>query len=347
MRRNSPYFKLILLLLLTGVLFLFLAKKTFRLQQSEPQSSSTSTPLKSTRECFVSNHKTKSILVFDASADGDASPLREITGISQPSGIAIDAQTGELYVADSASNSIAIYDKNAKGDASPRRLISGPQTNLARPEGIAINAVAGEIYVANLLSNSITVYSKTAQGDVSPIRMIKGENTNLIGPMCITYDSKHKELLIINRDHQWQHYNAVAFDESANGNTKPKRVIMTTQVSDEGEIWPEGIDVDDKRGSILITNIYQAMPDYHESYLDEYSRVGNKIVGPAKIAVADLDMFSIVFDKSSGEIFISDTMHNSITVYKRDQTGKIMQTRTIIGAATRLSNPGALAVYSQ
>lgn len=92
-----------------------------------------------------------SVIAFAADADGDASPLRIISGPfaslamasgEYPNGIAVDEETGRLVISiattnPSARGRIVVHSRNAFGNALPLAVLSGPDTGIASTPGTA------------------------------------------------------------------------------------------------------------------------------------------------------------------------------------------------------------------
>jgi len=125
-----------------------------------------------------------SVAVYDAS--GNVAPIATIsgmaTGLSSPSGIALDAH-GNIYVTNlyataPVGNSVTVYAAGANGNAAPIATIIGGNTGLENPNGIALDA-EGNIYVANEGSNSVTIYAAGPKGttNATPTATISGANT--------------------------------------------------------------------------------------------------------------------------------------------------------------------------
>ncbi|MGH7814591.1 MAG: hypothetical protein ACREQI_11405 [Candidatus Binataceae bacterium] len=163
-----------------------------------------------------------SITEYAANATGPATPIAEIvgpsTGLSQPSGIAIDANSN-VYVANndggpSASGAVTIYtpagiagtapstepDGGMGRNVAPDAMIAGPAsgtnyTLLNEVEGIAVDA-NGVIYVSNFgKTGSVTIYSPLASlitdpnyPNVMPVAEITGPDTGLVAPRGIAVD---------------------------------------------------------------------------------------------------------------------------------------------------------------
>jgi len=148
-----------------------------------------------------------SIRIFDASAKGDAKPLRVIqgskTGLDWPMGVAYDPQNDTIVVANNGDSSILIFGRNASGDIGPLRVIRGDRTSISHPMGVAVDPQKGEIWVSNWGDHSALAFDSGAHGNVAPKRTIRsapaGTPTPGFGnPMALAYDSKRDELLVPN-----------------------------------------------------------------------------------------------------------------------------------------------------
>ena len=177
------------------------------------------------------------ITVYDRTANGNAPPLRTIsgtsTGLNGPYGIAIDAVNNEIIVANAWNNSITIYNITANGDTAPIRTISGSSTGLVSPFGITVDTVNNEIYVSNeSLPNfdSITVYSRTANGNVAPLRTISGLSTGLYSPRGIAVDTANNVIIVSSTGGN----SITIYGRTANGNVPPLRTISGTSTGLNG-----------------------------------------------------------------------------------------------------------------
>lgn len=98
-----------------------------------------------------------------------------LTGITQPTGIALDA-SGNLYISDQGSSTVApsilVFPSSLTGNVNqaPTRDISGVNTKLFAPTDVAVDA-SGNIYVADTTASGagmLYVFSPTANGNVAP-----------------------------------------------------------------------------------------------------------------------------------------------------------------------------------
>jgi 6-phosphogluconolactonase (cycloisomerase 2 family) len=131
---------------------------------------------------YVADQGDQSINEYSDQANGPTQPVAVITGVTEPGGIAVDAQ-GRIYV--SESSSIVVYAANASGPATPLRTISGSLSQLSIAAGLIVHN--SEIAVVNYGSNSITVYPENGDGNIPPLRQIIGPDTELFGPQGIIF----------------------------------------------------------------------------------------------------------------------------------------------------------------
>jgi DNA-binding beta-propeller fold protein YncE len=148
-----------------------------------------------------------SIAVYERTVQGDARPLRVITGpatrLNWPGQISFDRAHDELFVANDGDHSVLVFSGTASGNAAPLRTIKGVNTGLANPTGVWVDAAHEEVVVSNMGNHSATVYARTTKGDVAPRRTIRaapmGKKALAIGnPGAVAYDSTRDQLLVPN-----------------------------------------------------------------------------------------------------------------------------------------------------
>jgi 6-phosphogluconolactonase (cycloisomerase 2 family) len=149
------------------------------------------------------------IKVYPLDANGDAKPLRVITGdktqLDWPAAMKFNPNNGDLYVANDIGQSVLVFASAAKaqGDVGPRRVIQGPSTRLRNPTGVALDLTNQELWVSNLGNSSATVYPLMADGDVPPLRIIRSAEENKRGvnfgrTAAVAYDPIRQEVLVPN-----------------------------------------------------------------------------------------------------------------------------------------------------
>lgn len=103
-----------------------------------------------------------------------------VTGINQPTGIAIDS-SNNIYVSDQNSTvctpncaAILVFGPGANGAVAPTRFIAGKNTLLTAPTDVKVDK-AGNVYVADEASGAgvIYVFAPNTSGNVAPIATLK------------------------------------------------------------------------------------------------------------------------------------------------------------------------------
>ena len=149
------------------------------------------------------------IKVYSLDADGDAAPLRVITGdktqLNWPAAMKFNPDNGDLYVANDIGQSILVFSgaSTAQGNVAPARAVKGSRTKLAYPTGVALDRKNQELWVSNLGSSSATVYPLMATGDVAPLRVIRSaplnkKSLNFGRTAAVAYDNKREQILVPN-----------------------------------------------------------------------------------------------------------------------------------------------------
>jgi hypothetical protein len=173
------------------------------------------------------------IAAFARLAGENAPPLRALEGqktlISRTMhGFAYDGMHDEIVVTSPLAQAVLTFKGDANGEVPPTRVIQGPHTQIDGPpnlgnDRVSIDPIHNEIYVPSLPS-SILVFDRTASGDVAPKRVLTGPDTQfqepgIRGMASVAVDGIHNVMVV-------NHNNALLiFDRTANGNTKPLRVI--------------------------------------------------------------------------------------------------------------------------
>lgn len=265
--------------------------------------------LDNARNLYVSNYtpleKQRNVDVFAPGADGDAAPLRTISGpdtqLQAPSALSLD-RAGNLYVVDSYGASsgcsnptqgcwaINVYAAGAGGNAAPVRSIRGPATKLFYVYGSAVDA-SGNVYVADgyHVNCCVTVYAAGASGNVKPLRTIQGSRTDLAVPVGVALDS-HGNVYVLNAEGSPTR-SVTVYAAGAHGNVKPIRDIVGQN-----------------------TGLYAA---------------------PVGIAV----------DGSGRVYVLQSGTGNSISVFAPGATGDVAPVRVIAGKKTGMANPWGIAVH--
>lgn len=195
---------------------------------------------------YVGDSSLNQVNIYPSNVSGNAAPTVTIagaaTGLSQPEGVAVDANY--IYVANyegATGNSVRIFALNASGNASPVAVISGSNTGLANCEGIAVDA--NNIYVVNESAvgaafGTVTVYPKmtngaVTSGNVAPTSTIGAPNgapinyTGLDDPFGIAVDSNYIYVTVPDGGNGGYDGGAVSiFPLNATGNVAPAITLV-------------------------------------------------------------------------------------------------------------------------
>jgi DNA-binding beta-propeller fold protein YncE len=148
-----------------------------------------------------------SIKVFTANAEGNAKPLRGIsgdrTGLNWPMGVEVDEGRDEIVVANYGDNSIRFFRRTADGNVQPVRIIKGESTGLIGPVDVSLDPKRNEIWVANYSDHSAVIFDRDASGNATPKRIIRNAPKGtpaltFTNASAAAYDSKRDALLVPN-----------------------------------------------------------------------------------------------------------------------------------------------------
>ena len=148
-----------------------------------------------------------SIRVFSEAAEGNAKPLRSITGsktgLNWPMGIQVDETRDEILVANYGDNSVRVYRATADGDAEPVRIIKGDRTGLVGPVDVSVDTARNEIWVANYADHTAVIFERDASGNVEPKRIVRNgppgtPSLAFTNASAAAYDSKRDALIVPN-----------------------------------------------------------------------------------------------------------------------------------------------------
>ena len=209
---------------------------------------------------FCFNPASSSIQIFDAGAEGAATPVAVIegdqTGINAPAAVALDRDEN-LYVANAASPNpaVLVFAKGASGNVAPLRTISGASTQLNLPFGVAV-ATRGDVFVANEGASSVLRFNAHADGNVAPIATIAGSKTGFapppLGPLEISLDSNQRIYVTNVPDDS-----VMAFAPDADGNAAPVATISGSNTQLDGPIQA----VFDRSGNIYVSDNTHCYPN--------------------------------------------------------------------------------------
>ena len=217
-------------------------------------------------EIAVTVEHINQVEIYKRDATEKDKPLRIIqgahTGMSDPHGIAIDAEHNELFVANHSS-----YHEVGTGESDPNAVSAAFARGEEAPQGLR-ERVEPRVSKGKFVEPSIRTYSRTANGDATPIRVIQGPKTRLDLPMKIVVDSTNNEIFVANSGSS----SILVFSRTANGNVAP---IRTIEGPATGLKKPVGVYVDVKNDELWATS-----PESHKATV--YRRTANGNVQPLR-----------------------------------------------------------------
>jgi hypothetical protein len=292
-----------------------------------------------TQKIYVASRESNAILVYAVTADGDAAPVRVISGsltlLGAPISLAF-SPNGHLDVVNDGGNNVLIFPKGSNGNVAPQ-ILGGTHTHLATSEGVAIDA-AGKIYVSDFRNNVIHVFASGATGDVAPIRTISGAKTKLDSPCGMAFDSAG-HLYVAN-------YLSAAspileFSKTANGNVAPIATLGGSHTG-LGAVFNVNLDSGDRivAGNNTATSVRVFAAGAH----------GN--VAPVATISGSKTKFTYITSTgvdSNGLIYVANAKVTSgvdkILVFAKNANGNVAPLANITGSNTQLDEPFSPTVH--
>lgn len=271
-----------------------------------------------------------------------------VTGLNDPTGIAVDTLNNEIFVSSTLNSAILVYGRTDNGNVTPQRIITGSSTGLDNPRGIAMDFGNNRLYTLN--SSSITSYfAQTASGDVTPIGTITGASTGLVIPQGMAVDNYNQEIFVTNSS------SISVFPMMANGDVAPIRTIVGAST---GLSSPGAMAVDTVNNEIFVTNI-QNTANGLVSIISVYARTANGDIMPVRtISGSSTGLsypYGIALDTVNNELFVVNvdatnilSINATLAVFGRTASGNVSPLRTIsvpTGSVLTVQNsPSGIAV---
>jgi hypothetical protein len=273
---------------------------------------------------YVANAGAGSVTEYAAGAAGDAAPVAVLagphTGLSSPSGVALDA-AGNLYVANSGTNTVTEYAPGAAGDAVPIATLNGTYDE---PAGLTVDG-DGTVFVANAALASITtVRNGTTHAIADP-----GFAT------AVALDGAGNLFAANSHDHSVTEYAA--------GLTGSPAPVVTLAGSGTGLVNPTGVALD-VAGDLFVANdgggtaadsvnVYGPGADGSVPPVTSIAGGATALARPTGIAL-----------DQAGEVLVANGGADSVTTYAAGAAGNAAPLRTLAGPHTGLDKPAALLV---
>jgi DNA-binding beta-propeller fold protein YncE len=190
------------------------------------------------------------IAVFARAANDNAPRTRAIEGQDTMlgrtmHGIDYDEVRDEIVVPQQFGQAILVFKGSASGETKPIRVIQGSRTMLTALDRLAVDSVNHEVYVPE--GDRVLVFDLLANGDVAPKRVLGGPDTGFTAAGAVAIDPT-RNIIVVGAEARSADGRGLPqlaiFDRTADGNTKPKRVItgLKSRLNDTGNIrvYPEG-----------------------------------------------------------------------------------------------------------
>ncbi|CAN5913803.1 hypothetical protein BH11MYX2_BH11MYX2_36350 [soil metagenome] len=283
---------------------------------------------------YVSNYAGK-ITVYPIDADGDAAPMRTITGVATGlcGSIGINFyRDGFIYVANRTLGTVTIYPKDIDGNIAPARMLTG----LGAPEALAITS-DDELVVSSCTScNGDAGEDKifhSAKGGSTADRTIggTGANTNTLfrAPGSIGLDPTDNTLWVANS------FNSLveSFPAGASGDVAPSRSFDAALGNLQSATFADNALFIATPAAGLI-NIYSTSGTGTSTPVVIQNHMNGLDVGyPAGLWVETSSGHPVIYlADTDGAIHIIDTTGTTPNL-------SVRSVKTITGASTGLSTP--------
>ncbi len=289
-------------------------------------------------EIFVANGDS-GVKVYIRTATGNAAPVRVIaggsTGFNGVSKAAPDTVHNELAVANCNPGSVLIFPLTANGDVAPTRTITGAATGLGCSGDVTIDVVNNEILVLDESHNTISAFARTANGNVAPLRVLQLAGT-VGAAVTFALDLVNNELAVMDGLS-----NGIAvYSRTASGSAAALRHITGAAT---GLNAPFGIALDTVNDELFVANggsfsvlVFARTANGNTAPSRTISGGSTGVVVPSGVAI----------DTLNNELMVANNFLPApgLLVFSRTASGDVAPLRSIVGAATGMTNPIGIAV---
>lgn len=296
-------------------------------------------------EFFVTNSNSNSVTVYARRANGNAAPLRtltgNLTGLSSPSGIAVDLVNDEMFVANKTPPySVTVYPRTANGNVAPLRTITGNLTTLNDPRGVSVDTLHGEIAVVSRAGFSVAVFPRLANGDTAPVRNL-ATPIGLSNPWGVVIDVQNDEIAVANNG------NFISvFARTANGAAAPLRTHSGSNTGFNN--GPVGIAISTLFDEYIVTTPFYGAGFEPAILFFPRTPGGNvsprAVIGGPQATTALASPNGIAVDNTLNLIYVANSLGNSVAIHQVLLTGVAPPIRLVSGANTLLNNPQFIAI---
>ena len=284
---------------------------------------------------FVNNDGDDNMGVLPLEANGDVAPVRDLQLPHGAWGVYWERKFDELFITVEHINQIVVYPRTATGGDSPLRMVQGPNTELADPHGIYVDVEKNEIYVANHghwhRTETGEGFRMGPSGNLTVVRGNRFENRNAVplGPSTGKFIPP----------------SITVHSRAGSGDLAPLRTIQGPKT---GLNFPLGIYLDKISKQIVVANGNDSVLFFDQNANGDVAPV--RILKGPRTELSEPTGSFIDFKRS--ELWVSNWMGHSATVYPRAANGNVAPLRTIRSApkgspAAGFGNPGSLAYNSK
>ncbi len=229
------------------------------------------------------------------------------------------------------------YAAGATGDAAPLTDVVGAATGLSGATGVARDP-QGLVWASNSFAPvSLTAYAATATGNSAPVATISGAATGLAGPAGLAFDFSGR-LAVANSAGGGS---ITEYAAGARANASP---VVTISGSATGLSDPHGVAFD-AAGDLFVTNAGNAsVTEYAPGASGDASPIATLQGSATGLNAPD----GVAFD-AAGRLYVAnhgDGTNGTVTEFAPGANGNAAPVSTIGGAATKLTEPDAVALDS-
>ncbi|MGH7736847.1 MAG: hypothetical protein ACREMP_03090 [Candidatus Tyrphobacter sp.] len=249
-----------------------------------------------------------------------------------------------LWAANFYNASLTWYSVSGTGATPTAHTISGSNTTLGNPTGVYISA-NGTIYVADRDSTrgyaTVDEFAPGSSGNVAPVAWIGGPSTTLSGVQGLSIDSSGN-LWVIN-------FGTLGVDEfssslsAGQNNVAPTAAITSTALGEPVEMYI------DRQSHIWVGDLSAAVTGLPALF--EFNANGGAQTPICTISGSNTGLdaaggqTSVAVD-NGGYVYAVNNASPIIDIFAKGQCGNVTPAYTISGAATGLSAPAGVVVYS-
>jgi 6-phosphogluconolactonase (cycloisomerase 2 family) len=267
------------------------------------------------------------------------------TGLGFMTGVAVDTERKEVYGVNNDGGGMVMFRYDSDGATRPVRHLETPHQSW----GVAVSPERNEVAVSVQQLHSFVVYTRDAKGFDKPLRSVKGYLTGIADPHGIDIDAERREVVVANHG-TWTEFRTYSpydplskdppsyqpgvfypasvrfFDAMAEGNVKPKRVLLGDKT---GLNWPMGLEVDAQRDEVAVAN-------YGDDSVKFFRRSANGDVAPVREIKGDKTHIrgpvDVTIDRVKNELWVANYADHTAVVFDRDASGNAAPKRIVRNA---------------